>query len=658
MFQPHFLLLLSISFTIFVNVASTTENLFHNIIPTHLQSIESNKQKVNSLLQKEYETSLENSKSSTISPNLLKFSSQSRHYKLWLKELIKKNSHYSLYNSLSLHERFYQKVYTNAVNNNKSLDSNLISPSISISSSSLYNTLISPSFSTSLYSNGVLVNEKDKEYKYFWEPVDSLNYLSSSYHYYKMNWMNPSESSLTCPRSLSSNSTHLAFELSLTRCPNPDYNIRMISSNNISWKPNKNEKKSPSTTNTTNSVTNTSSNSLPPGESEETSNKDTINPYLIFALVLPPEEHPFSRRILQMLRSIAPMYPSILFVNGMASEFSVLRKKYHINSLPKILFFKNGIFTGKASDLSDVSSLSSEISLWSEMMPQSLPLLPPFPHQYLLQDNRVLDQNNIQEYLQKKVTEKKILKRLKLIEKKNSKNELNIQEEGENNELDEEILDNFTTQNNLPIFINHLKYPILNNQHPKGKHYLILSLSFYSLFETISTYSLSIFDYLLSFLSTSDSFSSLLASSSLFSSLSSTSTSSSSISSLIKFFPYKFDVYFLPVLTNKTSYERFFVSFRISQYVINNNQNTNQTLIIEEENELQKINKKLMNKLNRETSLIFHYEFDHLLLLPYPNLEPFISSGSYYYYIDRVAFLLSTLFFILFIINLLFKKKN
>jgi hypothetical protein len=110
----------------------------------------------------------------------------------------------------------------------------------------------------------------------------------------------------------------------------------------------------------------------PPTDGDEEENQ-TVHKYLVFALLLP--NHPFSEDMKQILRVVAPMYPSVVVVTGSAYEFRDMANKYIITSFPKLMFFQAGLFMGTFDELvRDPMTVAAQFSKWTKSLPQSFPI--------------------------------------------------------------------------------------------------------------------------------------------------------------------------------------------------------------------------------------------------------------------------------------------
>jgi len=161
-----------------------------------------------------------------------------------------------------------------------------------------------------------------------------------------------------CTVSEAQNSTAVALESMINRCPNVKYFPRLLTTKQVSWKK-------------TNKSANKSENQTRNASSQD-SNDEVVSEFLAFTLLLP--DHPFSSDLYYALTAVAPMFPRVTFVIGSAHEFHELCSQYGVRSFPKLLFFHKGILRGKHSRAHEAGALAAEIAKWTKLLPKSFPI--------------------------------------------------------------------------------------------------------------------------------------------------------------------------------------------------------------------------------------------------------------------------------------------
>ena len=103
---------------------------------------------------------------------------------------------------------------------------------------------------------------------------------------------------------------------------------------------------------------------------------DIIHEYLAIALVLP--NHPFSRALVDSMRIVAPMYPSVTVYFGIATEFESLCNQYGVRSYPKLLLFHKGLLVDKHANVKGEkykpAKLAKRFSRWTNRLPRTDPV--------------------------------------------------------------------------------------------------------------------------------------------------------------------------------------------------------------------------------------------------------------------------------------------
>jgi hypothetical protein len=166
---------------------------------------------------------------------------------------------------------------------------------------------------------------------------------------------------LLCYQEDEYNSTYLMIMNKIKSCSNINYIPRQLNSQQISWK-----KLHHDTNDTDKAVNGTSTNQI-----DSKKPKDVIHDYLVLVLLLP--NHPFSTDLLDTIRSVAPLYPHVVFAMTNGLEMKEFCAQYNIHSFPKVLMFKKGLLLGKYSGQHRVLDFASQMTAWTDSFPCAIP---------------------------------------------------------------------------------------------------------------------------------------------------------------------------------------------------------------------------------------------------------------------------------------------
>lgn len=168
------------------------------------------------------------------------------------------------------------------------------------------------------------------------------------------------------------NTTAILVDAMLQTCANKDHFPNVLTASQVSMKKVKNvEKHQSSDRDIANNHSHTYSNrSTQKSQSDDDEHK--IHRYLAFALVLP--QHPFSRELVDTIRTVAPLYPHITFYFGIGYEYQDLCAQYGVRSFPKLLLFHDGLLSAKHGRDRDPGSVAYQLSKWTNELPRAIPM--------------------------------------------------------------------------------------------------------------------------------------------------------------------------------------------------------------------------------------------------------------------------------------------
>ncbi|RYG66951.1 hypothetical protein EON64_08530, partial [archaeon] len=207
---------------------------------------------------------------------------------------------------------------------------------------------------------------------------EELSQLTIDFTHYHLHFYRPGKlEEVMCNAADRDNMTLRLFEQvgGGGRCLNDRYRPRTLRRTQISWKPSKPKAKP---TNSSSLDPSKPSNATVDAASEreqqekereerERDRQSKVHTHLIFALLLP--SHPPSQTLQQVLGAVAPMYPQAVMVKGDAYEFREMVARYAVSSLPRLLLFKEGIFSGDYQDALDAPSLAAYLAVWMDTLP-------------------------------------------------------------------------------------------------------------------------------------------------------------------------------------------------------------------------------------------------------------------------------------------------
>ena len=109
------------------------------------------------------------------------------------------------------------------------------------------------------------------------------------------------------------------------------------------------------------------------GEEEIEGKNDVVHKFLAFGLALP--RHPFSTEFLTTLKAVAPLFPEVTVIVGNGEEFVEFSQQYNVRSYPKLLVFNWGVLHGRyTADFErgySEQDLVSYFSKWTNSKPAS-----------------------------------------------------------------------------------------------------------------------------------------------------------------------------------------------------------------------------------------------------------------------------------------------
>lgn len=114
-------------------------------------------------------------------------------------------------------------------------------------------------------------------------------------------------------------------------------------------------------------------------EEEEGQRNNRIHKHLIFTVLLP--HHPYSQEVRKIITTVAPMFPHATTVLGNAYEFKDMTSKYMVNSYPRIMYFKTGIFIESYDGEYTPELVAAKFAEWTNTLPRAIPM--PFTHTLL-----------------------------------------------------------------------------------------------------------------------------------------------------------------------------------------------------------------------------------------------------------------------------------
>ena len=198
-------------------------------------------------------------------------------------------------------------------------------------------------------------------------PEDDYCMISSrfiDYNFYFDSGSHVLADSMSCAASAIINETAALLEASVIQCANPRYRPRRLGAKQISWKEVEDKSISP--------TKDDDPKRTKPKRRDDVNGSFIVHKYFGLALLLP--DHPFSSDMSRALVTVGTLYPMVSFSVGNGYEFNDLCIQYGVTSFPKLLFFKNGLLLGTYKGAHDVGSLAAQVSKWTKMLPQAVPL--------------------------------------------------------------------------------------------------------------------------------------------------------------------------------------------------------------------------------------------------------------------------------------------
>lgn len=209
--------------------------------------------------------------------------------------------------------------------------------------------------------------------------------MVGDYVHYKLYFPSEEHTTKTCLPSELNNKTASLFASAIDMSPVPNYTPRILSSSQVSFKK-VDEVPQEISRNSTHFLHNQSVYSVPdevnfthPVEADTNTTEDkddVIHEYLAIALVLP--QHPFSRALVDSIRTVSPMFPSVTVYFGIASEFQGMCSQYGVRSFPTLLLFDKGLLVDKFKNTNGVKykpeKLAQRLSRWTNQLPRSDPI--------------------------------------------------------------------------------------------------------------------------------------------------------------------------------------------------------------------------------------------------------------------------------------------
>jgi hypothetical protein len=193
---------------------------------------------------------------------------------------------------------------------------------------------------------------------------------------------------------ISASETHaLVSTQSHSRCVNPTYMPRVLSTRQISWKSSPKESDSDKqgrskkdrngtaegeTNNNNGTASSTDNNNNNHHTRKSTGDQnDIVHKFLAFGLALP--RHPFSSSFLTTMKAVAPLFPGVTVIVGNGDEFDEFAQQYNVRSYPKLLVFNEGVLHGRYTatfgrGLYSEADMIEYFSKWTGSAPASVPL--------------------------------------------------------------------------------------------------------------------------------------------------------------------------------------------------------------------------------------------------------------------------------------------
>jgi len=172
------------------------------------------------------------------------------------------------------------------------------------------------------------------------------------------------------------NRTARLFAMAIDTCPVKKYSPRVLSSAQVSFKRHNDDDSKRPSRNESIPDTNITTNSSGVNTTEEDSDdNNVVHEYLAIAVVLP--HHPFSRALIDAVRVISPMYPSVTIYFAIATEFESLCNQYAVRAFPSLLLFHKGLLVEKHSNYNNEkykpAKLAKRFSRWTNSLPRTDP---------------------------------------------------------------------------------------------------------------------------------------------------------------------------------------------------------------------------------------------------------------------------------------------
>ena len=175
-----------------------------------------------------------------------------------------------------------------------------------------------------------------------------------------------------------SNRTAALFAAAIDTCPMKKYSPRILANTQVSFKRHvqDNAKELPQTQSdsTLNEFEGNQTGADAPGM--DNNENDVVHEYLAIALVLP--HHPFSKALIETIRIVSPMYPSVTVYFAIATEFESLCNQYGVRSFPNLLLFHKGLLVDKHKNVNNEkyrpAKLAKRFARWTNSLPRSDPV--------------------------------------------------------------------------------------------------------------------------------------------------------------------------------------------------------------------------------------------------------------------------------------------
>eukprot|EP01032_Pedospumella_encystans_P007953 gene7953-9483_t len=88
--------------------------------------------------------------------------------------------------------------------------------------------------------------------------------------------------------------------------------------------------------------------------------------------------HPYSQDLRKVMTTVSPMFPQAMVVLGNAYEFKDMTTKYYVTSYPKILYFRSGIYIESFEGAYTAEDVAAQMADWTYSLPRAVPV--PFSH--------------------------------------------------------------------------------------------------------------------------------------------------------------------------------------------------------------------------------------------------------------------------------------